>query len=377
MAEVSKTLCYESPRLTETEFGWSRDAVKLGLNELRTGLECFGHYEVCGKRRSEVDQPQLEKDIRCLVEPESQADPQMKSTFAYTRITAKAVRQKLIEEKGWADDQVPKERTINDILNRLGYKLHRVQKTKPQKKIPETDSIFENVHRVNEEAKNNKKVLRVSIDCKATVNLGDFSRGGNSRGTAPVEALDHDMATKNKLIPFGILNLENDKLYIFYGNSNKTSDFVCDAFEWWWELVKAENPEVEEIAIFSDNGSENNSHRTQYLSRLVRFSQNTGLRLHGVYYPPYHSKYNPIERGWSSLENHWSGTLLNAVSTVVKWTETMTWKAMSPVVNLLDTFYPKGVKLIKSEMAAIEPYIIRNPKLPKWDITIVPDLVVS
>ena len=71
MAEVSKTLCYSSPRLTETEFGWSRDAVKLGLNEQRTGIECFGHYVVCGKRRSEVDQPQLEMDIRALVEPES------------------------------------------------------------------------------------------------------------------------------------------------------------------------------------------------------------------------------------------------------------------------------------------------------------------
>ncbi len=120
-----------------------------------------------------------------------------------------------------------------------------------------------------------------------------------------MEALDHDMATKDKLIPFGILNLENDKLYIFYGSSNKTSDFVCDAFEGWWELViKAENPKVEEIVIFADNGPENNSHRTQYLSRLVSFSQSSGLRIHGVYYPPYHSKYNPVERSWSSLENH-------------------------------------------------------------------------
>ena len=82
-------LCYESPRLTETEFGWSRKAVKPGLDEQRTGLECFGHYEVCRKRRSEVDQPQLEKDIRTLVGPESQVDPQLKNTFAYTRITAK------------------------------------------------------------------------------------------------------------------------------------------------------------------------------------------------------------------------------------------------------------------------------------------------
>lgn len=134
MAEVSKKLCYGSPRLTETEFGWSRKAVEVGLNEQRTGLECFGHYEVCGKRRLEVEHPQLEQDIRSLVEPESQADPQMKNTLAYTRITAKAVHRKLIEEKGWTEDRVPKERTINDILNRLGYKLRRVQKTKPQKK---------------------------------------------------------------------------------------------------------------------------------------------------------------------------------------------------------------------------------------------------
>ena len=74
-------------------------------------------------------------------------------------------------------------------------------------------------------------------------------------------------------------------------------------YEWWWDLVKAENPEVEEIAIFADNGPENSSHRTQYLSRLVSFSQNSGLKIRGVYYPPYYSKYNPIERGWSSLEN--------------------------------------------------------------------------
>ena len=65
------------------------------------------------------------------------------------------------------------------------------------------------------------------------------------------------------------------------------------------------------------------------------------------------------------------------VSTVVKWIETMTWKAMSPVVKLLDKFYPKGVKLSKSEMVGIKPYIIRSPNLPKWDMTIVPNSVVS
>ena len=82
---------------------------------------------------------------------------------------------------------------------------------------------------------NENKQYEISIDCKATVNLGDFSRGGKARGATAIKALDHDMATKDKMIPFGILNLENDRLHIFYGNSYKTSDFVCDAIEAWWE----------------------------------------------------------------------------------------------------------------------------------------------
>ncbi len=112
----------------------------MSVHELETGFECFGHYE--GKHRSEENNPQLEVDIRALVDPESQADPKFKNSFAYTRITAKGVRKKLIEEKGWDCEELPKERTINDILNRLGYKLKRVQKTRPQKKfLKQTPSL--------------------------------------------------------------------------------------------------------------------------------------------------------------------------------------------------------------------------------------------
>ncbi len=215
-------------------------------------------------------------------------------------------------------------------------------------------------------------MLRISIDCKATVNLGDFSRGGQSRGANVVTALDHDMAIKDKMIPFGILNLENDQFHVFYGNSNKTSDFVCDALESWWALIKTDNPEVEELVIFSDNGPENSGNRSQFLSRLMLFSKQEKLKIHNVYYPPYHSKYNPIERVWSSLEKHWNGTLLSSVELVLGWTKTMTWKAMNPVVNLIDKLYSKGVKLNKIEREKMEAKIIRNNELPKWDLIITP-----
>ena len=121
--------------MTETVFGFGCQVVELGMNEKRTGLICYGNYEPCGKKKAEEASPKLEKDIRSLVDPESQADPQLQNTFAYTRITAKAVRQKLMDEKGWEDGQLPKERTINNMLNRMGYKLRKVQKTKPEKKF--------------------------------------------------------------------------------------------------------------------------------------------------------------------------------------------------------------------------------------------------
>ncbi len=192
-----------------------------------------------------------------------------------------------------------------------------------------------------------------------------------------MQALDHDMDVKDKLIPFGILNLENDQLHVLYGNSSKTSDFICDVLEWWWDLIKDEHPEVEELVIFSDNGPENSGCRTQYLFRLRQFSEKSRLRIHNVYYPPYHSKYNPVERVWSSLEKHWNGTLLSSVSTVPECTKTMTWKAMTPVVNLIDKVYSKGVKLTKSEKEDVEDKIIRNCELSNWDLLIMPEEVVN
>lgn len=135
VAEVAEQLCSSNPRQTEIHFGFSRHTVALGLNERRTGLICYGNYIEHGQKKSEVANPQLAQDICSLVDPESQADRQLRNTFAYTRMTAEAVRGKLITEKGWQDHQLPKTRTISNILNRLGYRLQSVQKTRPEKKF--------------------------------------------------------------------------------------------------------------------------------------------------------------------------------------------------------------------------------------------------
>jgi len=210
--EAQVTLDYlgGSARKAEAVFGWYRETVELGLNELRTGIECLGNFSARGRDKTEEIVPQLEEDIRSLAEPESQTDPKFQTPFKYTRITARAARQALIEKKGWKDEDLPCENTIGNILNRLGYRLRRVQKRKPLKRVKETDAIFDNVHKVNEESDQREDSLRISIDTKAKVNVGEFSRKGLSRGAQATQALDHDVKPECKLVPLGILEVCRD-----------------------------------------------------------------------------------------------------------------------------------------------------------------------
>src|SRR5438105_3573954 len=115
-----------------------------------------------------------------------------------------------------------------------------------------------------------------------------------------------------------------------------------------------------------DNGPESSGRRTQFLSRMVEFADAIGKPIQLVYYPPYHSKYNPIERCWGILEEHWNGTLLDSVDTVLGWTRTMTWKALPPIVDLLDKTYDKGVRVAKQAFQKIEQRLKRHESLPKY-----------
>jgi hypothetical protein len=160
------------------------------------------------------------------------------------------------------------------------------------KKVPETDAIFANIRERDRDSQD-EAVMRLSMDCKATVKIGDYSRGGKTRGDH--RAADHDMGCEEKHTPFGVVN-----------------------------------------------------------------------------YPPYHSKYNPVERCWGILAKHWIGAKLSDIQTMLEWAKTMTWKGVHPVVELSRTVYEKGVTVAKEAMQAVESRLERNPLLPKWDILIRP-----
>jgi hypothetical protein len=180
VAEVATELCGGSARQAERRFGWGRDTVAKGLQESRSGVRCLENFAARGRPRSEQKDPQLAEDIRAIVEPQTQADPELKSSRRYTNLSAAEVRDALIA-KGYSQEELPSERTLRDILNRMNYRLKRIQKGRPLKKTAETDAIFANVKGVQEQARNDPETLEISMDTKAKVGLGDYARGGKNQ----------------------------------------------------------------------------------------------------------------------------------------------------------------------------------------------------
>ena len=179
MAEATEALCAGNARQAEERFGWGRETVNKGLHELKQGMRCLENFAARVRPRWEEKHPQLAKDIRAIVEPRTQADPELKSPRRYTKMSAKDVREALVS-KGYAEADLPKERTMRDILNRMNYRLKRIQKAKPLKKTKETNAIFANVKAAQQEAKEDPASLEISMDTKAKVNEGDYARGGKN-----------------------------------------------------------------------------------------------------------------------------------------------------------------------------------------------------
>jgi hypothetical protein len=240
-----------------------------------------------------------------------------------------------------------------------------------------TDAIFDQMASVNAAALDDPTVLRLSLDAKAGVKVGPCSRKGKNR--VEPEACDHDFHPQATITPYGIFLPQGDELFLDCTTSKVTSDFMVDVLDAWWLAHRSRFPAVQTLLLNQDNGPENHSRRTQFMKRMVDFAQRHQINLRLAYYPPYHSKYNPIERTWGVLENHWNGNILDAIDTVLQFARSMTWNGQNPVVHLVTQTYQTGVKLTKLAMAAVETQIQRlsafevNGKslnLGKWFIDI-------
>ncbi len=369
MARIVNSMGKGGQRKAESELYWDRKLIRKGQRELTNG-PLKDNFSARGRKRAEEHMPELLKDIESILEPQSQADPTFRTEQLYTPLSAGRVRNILIEEYNYCNCQIPCESTIRNKINTLGYRPQKVAKTKPKKKIAETDAIFEQVHKINKSADAIDGVLRMSWDGKANINIGPFSRGGYSRHG--VNACDHDFNPDTVLKLFGIFLPSHNQPFFYFTESKVTADFMVDMLELLWPEIH-ERFQPHTLVINLDNGPENNSGRTQFIKRLVEFAHKKEVNIELAYYPPYHSKYNPIERVWGRLENYWKGELLDSVEKVLGLARTMTWKNKKPIIHFIKKSYELGVKLTKKAMDKYENMMKRLPKLEKWSVFIPGD----
>lgn len=368
LASIAKRYGSGGKSFVAKEFKVGRDTIRIGGHELRTGITCVDAFNMRGRKTVEEKLPNLTRDIKEIVEPQCQTDPKFTSTRLYTRLTITKIRNLLIEEKGYTNDELPTNQSLNRVVNNLGYKMKRVMKLKPKKKIPETDAIFENLKKIHDEVEEKDNVVRLSIDSKDKVKIGEFSRSGKSRVRR--KALDHDFGNEY-ITPFGITDVKADTVDIYLAESKVTADFIVDRIEEHWDKYYFQSTK-DVLLLNGDNGPENSSSRTQFIKRIVEFSAKANIEIILAYYPPYHSKYNPVERVWGILEQHWNGDLLDSKNTVMEFTKTMTWNGKNPNVMVIDKKYETGITLNKKIMKGYESALERAKGIEKWFISIKP-----
>jgi hypothetical protein len=201
------------------------------------------------------------------------------------------------------------------------------------------------------------------------VKIGEFSRGGRSRVSR--KASDHDFGDKY-FTPFGIMDYKADTVDICLVESKVTADFIADQIEEYW--YKHNLGDINNVLLLnSDNGPENSSSRTQFIKRMVEFSASANIEIILAYYPPYHSKYNPIERVWGILERHWSGDILDSKNTIIEFIKTMTRNGKNPNVTISNKVYETGIKLNKKTMKLYESALERADVIGKWFVSIKPE----
>jgi len=236
MASVVKAMGKGGTHRAHLAFGWDRTTIGKGLKELNSARVCVDAFHQRGRKPAEARLPRLADDLRELGEATSQTDPTFRTTQLYRRLSAAEARRWLIEHKGYDPKQTPSERSLRRKLNALGFKPRRVAKSKPLRKVPQTDAIFEEVHRVNRQADADEGTIRLSIDTKTAVAIGNLSRGGKSRRAH--QALDHDMEPLVKLTPFGIHRMDSAETWLSFTTGNATSDFMAERLQAIWPTLK-------------------------------------------------------------------------------------------------------------------------------------------
>lgn len=346
----------------------SREKIKSCYDKFKNGVQI--KLEFRGRKSIITKYPNIKRDVEIIIEKYKNVDSHFKSDLLYISINPNSIIKELILNCGYP----PKfacYNTIVKLLKEMGYKYHKIPKTEIINKIPETDAIFENVNDCLESLdSNNDEVAAISVDDKATKKIGKFSDNGMS--WINTKALDHDTIFKYAIKPFGILDLKTNDVFVTCTPYSSTAEFKIDCIE-KYIIEKNKKCKLKKLVIFLDNGPENSSRSRLWLKQIKNLSIKCDIVIQLVYYPPYCSKYNKIERVWARIQIEWRRITMDSLEKLLNCLNKITWLDKKIKGTLSMKEYEKGIKISDYEMETkINPHIIREEGLEKWSLVITP-----
>lgn len=306
--------------------------------------------------------------LQGVLENRTAGDP-MKAEVVWTDRTPKEIQEDLAERDLYVSVEV-----IRQLLHEEGYRQRQIQKYLDMGVHRDRNAQFENIARVRAEYGSSSEPI-LSIDTKKRELLGTFYRKGRVYTRQGLLAYDHDFPkyADGVVIPYGLYDLKRNFGYVSLGSSHDTTEFACDSIAWWWqEYGRQHYPGAGSLCLLCDGGGSNSADKYLFKEDLQKLADRLGLEIRVTHYPPYCSKYNPVERRlFCHLTRSCQGVLFDSVATVKRLLEkTRTASGLGVVVGVLEKVYQTGRKYAKGFKKNMK--ILFDDFLPKWNYRAVP-----
>lgn len=313
--------------------------------------------------------PDLVDNVLRILHDHTAGDP-MRQEVRWTNLSRRNISRQLEKTETPASKNV-----VSKVLYEQGFRRRQPQKKKTMGHNKDRDAQFKNINRLIQEYLDAGKPV-LSMDTKKKETLGNFYRAGVTDAIEPTIVNDHDFASQGngKVIPHGIYDLGKNKAVVHLNTSKDTSEFSCECLALWWlEHGQHDYPGEDEVLVVCDGGGSNSSSSYLFKEDLEALSNRAGLKIRIAHYPPYCSKFNPIEhRVFPHMTRACSGVPLESIETAKYYIEkTETTTGLKVVVKIIDKVFEKGRKYaadFKEKMS-----IKFDTFLPKWNYIAVPD----
>lgn len=293
-----------------------------------------------GRKQTLVKDPKIEECFLTILKDRTAGDPQ-KEEVIWTDLSCTEIIERLNIQ-----GIVVGRRVVKRLLKKHEYKKRKIMKRLSIGETTYRNEQFENIARLKQEYKENGNPV-ISCDTKKKELIGELFRSGVVYSKSEIAAFDHDFPhlARGKAIPYGIYDLTKNSAYICIGTSHDTSEFVCDSIKkWWLEIGRHDYPNVTSILTLMDGGGSNSSRHYVFKEALQNLVAEIGVEIRIAHYPPYTSKWNPIEhRLFPHITRAMQGVILKSHLMVKELLEkTKTTTGLTVIASIADKIYTTG-----------------------------------